>query len=90
MELSYIVYMVLLGVNVLWALVNCFDKHKFIKANISYTFGIFASMFCIVICLMGIGNENLDIPRMAIIVIGQFNFTHLFQFSTYRVKIKGF
>jgi hypothetical protein len=90
MEISYIVYMVLLGVNVVWALVNCFDKHKFIKANISYIFGIFASMLCITMCLLGIGNENLDIPRMVIIVIGQFNFTHFFQFSTYRVKIKGY
>lgn len=90
MEISYIVYIVLLGVNVVWALVNCFDKHKFIKANISYTFGIFASMFCITMCLLGIGNENLNVAKMAIVVIGQFNFTHLFQFSTYRLKIKGY
>ena len=45
-------------------------------------------MLCITMCLLGIGNENLDIPRMVIIVIGQFNFTHLFQFSTYRIKNK--
>lgn len=90
MEFSYIVYMVLLGVNVVWALVNCFDKHKFIKANISYTFGIFASTFCITLCLMEVGNENLNVAKMAIVVIGQFNFTHLFKFSTYRVKTKGF
>lgn len=86
MEFFYIVYMALLGLNTVWALVKLFDKRKFIKANISYFLGIFASTFCIVICLMGIGNDNLGAPRMFSIVITQFVFTHVIQFGIYHTK----
>lgn len=90
MEFSYAAYITLLSLNAFWAGLKCLDKGKFEDANISYVGGIFASLFCITLCLLGVGNENLNVAKMAIIVIGQFNFTHLFQFSTYRVKIKGF
>ena len=45
MEIFIFVYMVLLGVNVIWALVNCFNRRKFIKANISYILGILQVCF---------------------------------------------
>lgn len=86
MEIYYAVYITLLSLNAFWAGIKCLDKGKFEKANISLIGGIAASVICITLCLMDIGNENLDIPRMVIIVIGQFNFTHLFQFNTYEMK----
>lgn len=86
MEFFYAAYITLLSLNAFWAGIKCLDKSKFEKANISLVGGIAASVICITMCLMDVGNENLDIPRMVIIVIGQFNFTHLFQFNTYEMK----